>query len=127
MLHNYFAMEKLTRQEEKAMQALWKIEKGFAKDVQENFPDANVHYNTISTLIRSLETKGYVNHKVYGNTYEYLPLISKEEYTSSFLSGFVGNYFENSYKEIVSFFAQEEKLSVNDLKEIIEMIEKGKK
>ena len=72
-------MEKLTRQEEKVMQSLWKIEKGFAKDVQENFPDATPHYNTISTLIRSLETKGYIDHKVYGNTYEYFPLISKEE------------------------------------------------
>lgn len=120
-------MEKLTRQEEKAMQALWKIEKGFAKDVLENFPDPAPHYNTVSSLIRSLEAKGYVDHKAYGNTYEYFPLISKEAYTSSFLSGFVGNYFENSYKEIVSFFAQEQKLSVNDLKEIIEMIEKEKK
>jgi len=120
-------MEKLTRQEEKAMQAMWKIEKGFAKDVLENFPETAPHYNTVSSLIRSLETKGYIDHKVYGNTYEYFPIISKEEYTSSFLSGFVGNYFENSYKEIVSFFAQEEKLSINDLKEIIDMIEKGKK
>jgi len=120
-------MEKLTRQEEKAMQAMWKIEKGFAKDVLENFPETAPHYNTVSSLIRSLEAKGYIDHKVYGNTYEYFPIISKEEYTSSFLSGFVGNYFENSYKEIVSFFAQEEKLSINDLKEIIDMIEKGKK
>jgi predicted transcriptional regulator len=120
-------MEKLTRQEEKAMQALWKIEKGFAKDVLDNFPDPKPHYNTISSLIRSLEAKNYVDHKTYGNTYEYFPLITKEAYTSNFLSGFVDSYFENSYKEIVSFFAQEEKLSVDDLKEIINLIEKGKK
>jgi BlaI family transcriptional regulator, penicillinase repressor len=121
-------MEKLTRQEEKTMQALWKISKGFAKDVLDHFPDEEKpHYNTISSLIRSLEGKEYIGHKAYGNTYEYFPLISKEEYTSSFLSKFVDNYFENSYKEIVSFFASEEKLSVEDLKEIINMIEKGKK
>jgi predicted transcriptional regulator len=120
-------MEKLTRQEEKAMQALWKIEKGFAKDVLEHFPGAKPHINTVSSLIRSLETKGYVDHKAYGNTYEYFPVITKSEYTSQFLSGFIGNYFEDSYKEVVSFFAQEQKLSVNDLKEIIAMIEKKKK
>jgi len=120
-------MEKLTRQEEKAMQALWKIEKGFAKDVQENFPLDKPHINTISSLIRSLESKGYVNHKTYGNTYEYYPIISKSDYTGQFLSNFIGNYFEDSYKEVVSFFATEQKLSVNDLKEIIELIEKQKK
>jgi len=120
-------MEKLTRQEEKAMQALWKIEKGFAKDVLENFPGEKPHINTISSLIRSLESKNYVNHKTYGNTYEYYPIISKSYYTSQFLSNFIGNYFEDSYKEVVSFFATEQKLSVNDLKEIIELIEKQKK
>jgi predicted transcriptional regulator len=120
-------MEKLTRQEEKAMQALWKIEKGFAKDVLENFPGDKPHINTISSLIRSLESKGYVDHKTYGNTYEYFPIISKLDYTSQFLSTFIGNYFEDSYKEVVSFFATEEKLSVEDLKEIITLIEKQKK
>jgi predicted transcriptional regulator len=120
-------MEKLTRQEEKTMLSLWKIEKGFAKDVLENFPEIPPHYNTISSLIRSLESKGYVGHKAYGNTYEYYPLISKEEYTSQFMSNFVGNYFEDSYKEVVSFFAREQKLSVDDLKEIITLIEKNKK
>lgn len=120
-------MEKLTRQEEKAMLALWKIGKGFAKDVLENFPDTQPHYNTISSLIRSLESKGYVGHNAYGNTYEYYPLISKEAYTSQFLSGFIGNYFEDSYKEVVSFFAKEQKLSIEDLKEIITLIEKKNK
>jgi BlaI family transcriptional regulator, penicillinase repressor len=119
-------MEKLTRQEEKAMLALWKIGKGFAKDVLENFPGDKPHYNTISSLIRSLEGKGYVGHHTYGNTYEYFPVISKEEYTSSFLGNFVSNYFESSYKDVVSFFAQEQRLSVDDLKEIINLIEQKK-
>lgn len=120
-------MEKLTRQEEKAMLALWKIGKGFAKDVLENFPENPPHYNTISSLIRSLESKGYVGHNAYGNTYEYYPLVTKEAYTSQFLSGFIGSYFEDSYKEVVSFFAKEQKLSIDDLKEIIALIEKNKK
>jgi BlaI family transcriptional regulator, penicillinase repressor len=119
-------MEKLTRQEEKTMLALWKIDKGFAKDVLENFPGDKPHYNTISSLIRSLEGKGYIGHHAYGNTYEYFPLISKEAYTSNFLGTFVSNYFESSYKDVVSFFAQEQKLSVTDLKEIIHLIEKKK-
>jgi BlaI family transcriptional regulator, penicillinase repressor len=120
-------MEKLTRQEEKAMQALWKIEKGFTKDVLENFPGDKPHINTISSLIRSLESKRYVNHKTYGNTYEYFPIISKLDYTSQFLNNFIGNYFEDSYKEVVSFFAAEQKLSIDDLKEIIQLIEKQKR
>lgn len=119
-------MEKLTRQEEKAMLALWKIGKGFAKDIQENFPGEKPHINTASSLIRSLEGKGYVAHNTYGNTYEYYPVISKEEYTSNFLGTFVNNYFESSYKDVVSFFAQEQKLSAEDLKEIIRMIEQQK-
>ena len=127
VLLKFTTMEKLTRQEEKAMLSIWKIGKGFAKDVLENFPETPPHYNTISSLIRSLEAKGYVGHKAYGNTYEYYPLISKDEYTSQFLSGFIGSYFEDSYKEVVSFFAQEQKLSVEDLKEIIAIIEKNKK
>jgi predicted transcriptional regulator len=120
-------MEKLTRQEEKAMLAIWKINKGFAKDILENFPGDKPHINTISSLIRSLEGKAYVAHNAYGNTYEYYPIISKEEYTSSFLGNFVSNYFESSYKDVVSFFAQEQKLSTEDLKEIIQMIEKSKR
>ncbi|MFA8434728.1 MAG: BlaI/MecI/CopY family transcriptional regulator [Marinifilaceae bacterium] len=117
-------MEKLTKKEERAMQALWKIEKGFVKDILAGYDEPKPHYNTLSSLIRGLEEKGYVGHKAYGKTHEYFPLISQETYTGAFLSGFVGNYFENSYKKVVSFFAKEEKLSVEDLKEIIEMIEK---
>ncbi|NJK95045.1 MAG: BlaI/MecI/CopY family transcriptional regulator [Bacteroidales bacterium] len=119
-------MEKLTRQEEKAMLSLWKIEKGFTKDILENFPGEKPHINTISSLIRSLEGKGYVGHNTYGNTYEYFPLISKEEYSGNFLGNFVNNYFESSYKEVVTFFAQEQKLSADDLREILKMIEEQK-
>ncbi len=90
-------------------------------------PDPKPHYNTLSSLIRLLEEKGYVGHKAYGNTHEYFPLITKEEYQREFMSDIVENYFGKSYKNVVSFFAQEQNISVEELKEIIAMIEKGRK
>lgn len=117
-------MEKLTKKEEVAMQVLWKAKKGFVKDLQDLYPGKKPHYNTLSSLIRGLEEKGYVSHNAYGKNHEYFPLVSKEEYQRSFLSNLVNNYFDNSYKQIVSFFAKEDKIKVEDLKEIINMIEK---
>ena len=90
-------------------------------------PDPKPHYNTLSSLIRLPEEKGYVGHKAYGNTHEYFPLITKEEYQREFMSDIVENYFGKSYKNVVSFFAQEQNISVEELKEIIAMIEKGRK
>ena len=119
-------MEKLTSKEEHAMQVLWSAGKGFVKDLLENYPEPKPHYNTLSSLIRLLEDKGYIGHKAYGNTHEYFPLISKEEYQREFMSDIVEGYFGKSYKNVVSFFAKEQNISVEELKEIIEMIEKGK-
>ena len=108
------------------MMALWKAGKGFVKDLLEDYPEPKPHYNTLSSLVRLLEEKGYVGHKAYGNTHEYYPLISKEEYQREFMSDIVESYFGKSYKNVVSFFAQEQNISVDELKEIIKMIEKGK-
>jgi len=119
-------MEKLTSKEEQAMHVLWNAGKGFVKDLLENYPEPKPHYNTLSSLIRLLEEKGYVSHKAYGNTHEYFPLITKEEYQREFMSSIVENYFGKSYKNVVSFFAKEQNISVDELKEIIRMIEKGK-
>jgi BlaI family transcriptional regulator, penicillinase repressor len=120
-------MEKLTRKEEEAMQALWSTGRGFVKDLLENYPEPRPHYNTLSSLIRLLEEKGYVGHKAYGNTHEYFPLVTKEEYRREFMTDVVENYFGKSYKSVVSFFANEHNISADELKEIIEMIEKGRK
>lgn len=121
-------MEKLTRQEEKVMQAVWKTEEGAVKDILENYPEKKrPHYNTLATVIKVLESKGFIDHKTYGNVNVYFPVVKQEEYTSQFLSGFVSSYFENSYKNIVSFFAKNEKLSEEDLKEILEMVKQNKK
>ncbi len=118
-------MEKLTNKEEEIMQALWQLEKGFVKDVVELLPN-NPHYNTISTTIRKMEEKGFVKHVAYGKTHQYYPNISKEDYRKSFMNKTINNYFENSYKNVVSFFASEEKISVEELKEIIKLIESKK-
>lgn len=118
-------MEKLTTKEEEIMHALWQLEKGFVKDVVELLKN-NPHYNTVSTTIRKMEEKGFVKHIAFGKTHQYYPAISKEEYRKNFMKKTINNYFENSYKNVVSFFAKEEKISVEELKEIIELIEKKK-
>ncbi len=100
------------------MQILWKIEKGMVHDLLENFPDPKPAYNTVSTIIRILEQKGFAGHKAYGRTHEYFPVISKAAYTKSSFRGFMANYFGNSYKSLASFFATEEKLSVRELEDI---------
>ncbi|WP_274476274.1 BlaI/MecI/CopY family transcriptional regulator [Mangrovimonas aestuarii] len=117
-------MQKLTNKEEEIMQILWKLKKGFVKDVLAEIKNDTPHYNTLSTIIRNLEDKGYVSHNAYGKTHEYYPLVSKEAYRSKFMNSAIESYFNSSYKNVVSFFAKEEKISVADLKEIIALIEK---
>ncbi|RED47381.1 BlaI/MecI/CopY family transcriptional regulator [Seonamhaeicola aphaedonensis] len=118
-------MEKLTNKEEEIMHILWNLEKAFVKDVLNEIKDDKPHYNTLSTIIRNLEDKGYVAHNAYGKTHQYFPTVKKEDYRKRFMNTAINNYFNNSYKNVVSFFAKEEKISVEELKEIIELIEKN--
>ncbi len=111
-------MKELTKAEEQIMQILWEIKKGFVKDIMEKLPEPKPAYNTVSTIVRILEKKGFAGHNAYGKTHEYFPLMSKKEYTMQFMKNFVRNYFGNSYKSMVSFFAEEDKLSINELEEI---------
>lgn len=120
-------MEKLTNKEEEILQVLWKLEKAFVKEIIEALPEPKPHYNTISTIIRNIEIKGYIEHNAFGKTHQYYPIISKEVYKKGFMKRTVNTYFENSYKNVVSFFAKEEKISVDELKEIIDLIENSKK
>ena len=120
-------MKRLTRKEEEAMMFLWKRGKGFVKELMELYAEPKPHYNTLSTIIRGLEEKGYVNHKAYGKNHEYYPLVTKEKYRKNFMKGVVSDYFGSSYMNVVSFFIAQKKLSADDLKELIEMIEKGNK
>jgi len=117
-------MKELTKAEEQIMQILWKLEKGFVNDIISEMAEPKPAYNTVSTIVRILETKGFVSHKAYGKTHEYFPLISKEEYKEGSLSKLVTDYFDNSYKKLVSFFAGAEKLSKEELEEMKRMIEK---
>lgn len=123
-------MERLTHQEEEAMLYIWEIEKTeplfVIKDILNKYPEPRPPYTTVASIVRKLKNKGYLNAKLYGNLYVYSTIISQSEYKSMFMVGMVRNYFANSYKEMVSFFAKEQKLSTNDLKDIINQIEKGK-
>jgi len=115
-------MRELTRAEEQIMQVLWKIEKGFVKEILEHFDDPKPAYNTISTIVRILQDKGFVTHIAYGRTHEYYPVVSKEDYSKMRLHTFVNDYFSNSFGKMVSFFAREEKISVKEIEEILKVI-----
>ncbi len=119
-------MDKLTNKEEEIMQVLWQLKKAFVKEVIDHLPVPKPHYNTVSTVIRKMEDKSFVAHETFGNTHRYYPTLSKEEYRNKYFSAAVNNYFENSYKNVVSFFAKEEKISADELREIIKIIESKK-
>lgn len=120
-------MERLTRKEEEAMKILWKAKKGFINELLVFYKVPKPHYNTLSTLIRGLEEKGYVKHKAYGKNHEYYPAITKEEYRKTFMKEVVNDFFDSSYKNVVIFFIDEKKISKQDLKAMIKLIDKGKK
>lgn len=119
-------MQKLTNKEEEIMHILWRLEKAFVKDVLAEIENEQPHYNTLSTIIRNLEEKGYVSYHAFGKTHQYYPIVTKEAYKQRFMTTAIENYFNSSYKNVVSFFAKEEKISVEDLKEIISLIENKK-
>lgn len=116
-------MQKLTNKEEEIMHILWKLQKAFVKEIQAEITEDQPHYNTLSTIVRNLEEKGYVSHSAFGNTHQYYPLVSIEEYRKGFMHTAIDNYFNSSYKSMVSFFAKEEKISAAELREILAMIE----
>ena len=117
-------MKELTKAEEQVMQLLWTLDKGFVKDLIDKMPEPKPAYNTVSTIIRILERKGFVGHNAYGKTHEYYPLISKKEYTRSFMKNFMRNYFSGSFQEMVSFFAKEDNMSLSDLDEMIDDVKR---
>lgn len=117
-------MRQLTKAEEQVMQVLWDLEKGFVNDILEKLPAPKPAYNTVSTIVRILEKKGFVGYTVFGKTHEYYPLVSKKEYRKSYFSNFLQNYFSNSYQSLASFFTREQDLSVAELEEIKTMIDK---
>jgi len=120
-------MEKLSLQEEELMQVIWQYREGSVKTFLQEFPGPKPPYTTLASIVKNLEKKGFVNSHLSGNTYIYSAVISEEDYKQTFMQGFINNYFNNSYKEMVNFFVQQKKLKSKDLQEIINMIENNKK
>ena len=106
------------------MQILWRLKRAFVKDILAEVTQDQPHYNTLSTIVRNLEEKGYVAHTAYGNTHQYYPIVKIEDYRKQFMKSAIDNYFGSSYKNLVSFFAKEEKISAEELREILDLIEK---
>ena len=110
----------LTKAEEEIMQILWDMKRGIVKDIRLRFNDPKPARNTVSTVVRVLEKKGFVGHKAYGNTHLYHPVVSKEDYSRSQLFRLLDGYFNNSFPAMASFFAKENDLSINELEELLE-------
>ena len=116
-------MKELTKAEEQIMQVLWKLKEAFVKDILPELPDPKPAYNTVSTIVRILEKKGFVSHRAFGKTHQYFPLVTKEDYTKTHMGSFVKNYFSNSFEQMISFFAKEKSLSVHEMEEILKIME----
>jgi BlaI family penicillinase repressor len=120
-------MKELTRAEEQVMQVLWTLGKAFVKDIIEKMPNPKPAYNTVSTIVRILETKGFIDHKAYGKTHEYFPMVSRQKYTQFYLNNMVKGYFDGSITSLVSFFAKENSLKANELEELMKKLEEIKR
>lgn len=112
-------MKELTKAEEQVMQQLWELGETNVKCILEKLSEPKPAYNTISTIVRILETKGFVDHKKVGKGYLYFPIVSKEVYKKAFMKRFITHYFQGSFKELVSFFAKEDKMDMNDLEDLM--------
>ncbi len=120
-------MKELTRAEEEIMQVLWQLESAYVKEIIEVLPEPKPAYNTVSTIVRILEQKGFVDHKAFGKSHQYFPVISKEVYSKTFMNGFVSRFFSGSYQQLVSFFANEKDMSLSDLEQVLEQLKSKEK
>lgn len=118
-------LKELTRAEDQVMQILWSIGRGVVRDIIEKMPEPKPAYNTVSTIVRILETKGFVDHKAYGKTHEYFPLVSKEKYTRFYLNNMIRGYFNGSFQNLVSFFARDNKLDAADIEKLLSEAKSG--
>ena len=114
------SVKQLTKAEEEIMHVLWELKSALVKDIIAELPDPKPAYNTVSTIVRILQQKGFVGHEAHGQSHKYHPLITKSDYTKSFMKGVVNKYFSGSYQQMVSFFTQGDSLSVNELEQLIQ-------
>ncbi len=119
-------MQKLAKREEQLMLVVWELEQAFIKEIITQLPDPKPHYNTVATIIKILEDKGFVSHESFGKSHRYYPLVSKEGYQQKNMSDIVSNYFDNSYLKMVTHFAAEDKISKEELSSILDLINKQK-
>ncbi|HJA86536.1 MAG TPA: BlaI/MecI/CopY family transcriptional regulator [Candidatus Bacteroides avicola] len=118
-------MKKLTAKEEEVMGFFWKKGPLYVKDILELYSDPKPHFNTVSTVVRGLEERGFVGHKAYGKTYQYYAVVSRDDYRKGTLRGVISKYFDNSYLGVVSSLVEEEKITVDELKALIRQVEEG--
>ncbi len=120
-------MQKLAKREEQIMQACWHLERAFIKDIIAEMPEPKPHYNSVATMVRILEEKGFLDHETFGNTFRYYPVISKDQYQNHAFDDMVKQYFNNSYPRMLAYFAKEQKISKEEIDEILEIIKSQKK
>jgi BlaI family penicillinase repressor len=120
-------MQKLAKREEQIMQAFWVLEKAFIKEIIPELPDPKPHYNSVATMVKILEDKGFLAHEAIGNIFRYYPVISKDDYQKHAMKDIVSQYFNDSYPSMLAFFAKEQKISESELNEIIDIIKSSKK
>ncbi|MDB4926576.1 BlaI/MecI/CopY family transcriptional regulator [Mucilaginibacter sp.] len=120
-------MQKLAKREEQIMQVIWTLDKAFIKEIIQELPEPKPHYNSVATMVKILEEKGFLSHETIGNIYQYYPTISKEEYQKHAMKDIVSQYFDNSYSRMLAFFAKEQKLTESELNDIINIIKSTKK
>jgi BlaI family penicillinase repressor len=119
-------IKELTKAEEQVMQILWQLKEAMVKDIIEEMPDPKPAYNTVSTVERVLEGKGFIDHKAYGNSHVYFPAVSEADYKKFTFDKMMKNYFSNSYQSLVSFLVKEKNLSIEELEELTQLAEKLK-
>lgn len=120
-------MKELTRAEEQVMQILWELKGAFVKEIIPHFPDPKPAYNTVSTIVRILEKKGFVDHEEYGKSHKYYPVVTKEAYREDLFSGVMKDYFNNSMKQVLSHFSGKQKMDIREADEMIKLLEELKK
>lgn len=118
-------MKTLTAKEEEVMELFWKKGPLFVKQLLEFYEEPRPHFNTLSTVVRGLEEKGFLGHNAYGNSYQYYPVVTKEDFKRKTLKGVISKYFNNSYMGVVSSLVKEEEISIEELKELIREVEEG--
>lgn len=119
-------MKELTAKEEELMQYFWTNKALFVKELLEFYDEPKPHFNTLSTIVRGLEEKGYLSHHTFGNSHQYYAIVSEEEFRQRTLKSVINRYFDNSYLNVVSSLVKKEQISIDELKKLIEQVEKGK-